>query len=85
MAKKRVEETIKATEEQPVLQDGEMTIDDSFDIPMKPVEMDIPEEPVKKESPAERFTAKAPKHTVNCLRNEKVIVRFIPQQSAMVH
>lgn len=80
MAKKRVENT-----EEPVLEEGAMMIDDSFeDIPMKPVEI-IPDAKEPKETPAERFTSKSTGETINCLRNEKVIVRFIPQQSAMVH
>jgi hypothetical protein len=83
MAKKRVEKDEQI--EQPVLEEGAMMIDDSFeDIPMKevPVEHTVQE---PKETPAQRFTAKAPEYTINCLRNEKVIVRFLPSQSAMVH
>jgi hypothetical protein len=81
MAKKRVEQK---ADEQPILNEGEMMIDDSFqDIPM----VEVPKEPVAevKETPAERYTSKKPSHVVNCLRNEKVTVRFVPSQSAMVH
>jgi len=81
MAKKRVEQK---ADEQPILNEGEMMIDDSFqDIPM----VEVPKEPVVevKETPAERYTSKKPGHVVNCLRNEKVTVRFVPSQSAMVH
>lgn len=85
MAKKRVEKEESAVEEQTMFNDGQVTIDDSYDIPMKEVQMPIEAKPEIKETPAERFTAKKPTHTVNCLRNEKVIVRFIPSQSAMVH
>ena len=86
MAKKRVEQKVDAViEEQPMLQEGEMMIDDSYDIPMKSADIPMPAEEEVKETPAQRFTAKAPKHTVNCLRNEQVIVRFVPSQSAMVH
>lgn len=85
MAKKKVEKSVEAVEEQPTLQEGEMMIDDSFEeIPM--VQTDVaPVISRVEETPAERFTAKAPEHTVNCLTNEKVIVRFVPSQSAMVH
>lgn len=86
MAKKRVEEKIDTViENQPVLQEGEMTIDDSFDIPMKEVKIPASVKEQVNETPAERFTSKKPKHVVNCLRNEQVIVRFVPSQSAMVH
>lgn len=81
---RRVEKKEEAAVEQPVLKEGEMMIDDSFqDIPM----VEVPKEPVKeaKETPAERYTSKKPDHVVNCLRNEKVTVRFVPSQSAMVH
>lgn len=81
MAKKRVEQK---ADEQPILNEGEMMIDDSFqDIPM----VEVPKETVVevKETPAERYTSKRPARVVNCLRNEKVIVRFVPSQSAMVH
>lgn len=81
MAKKRVEQK---ADEQPILNEGEMMIDDSFqDIPM----VEVPKESVKetKETPAERYTSKKLDHVVNCLRNEKVTVRFVPSQSAMVH
>ena len=81
---RRVEKKEEAAVEQPVLKEGEMVIDDSFqDIPM----VEVPKEPVKevKETPAERYTSKKPAHVVNCLRNEKVTVRFVPSQSAMVH
>lgn len=86
MAKKKVEQKVDAViEEQPMLQEGEMMIDDNYDIPMKPADIPMPAKEEVKETPAQRYTAKAPKHTVNCLRNEQVIVRFVPSQSAMVH
>jgi len=72
-------------DEAPVLQEGEMMIDDSYDIPMKEVSIPTQSKQEYEETPAEKFTTKQPKHTVNCLRNEQVIVRFIPSQSAMVH
>lgn len=85
MAKKRVEQKTDVIEEQPVIQEEQIMIDDTFDIPMKQVQMPENHEPEIKETPAQRYTAKAPEHTINCLRNEKVTVRFIASQSAMVH
>lgn len=86
MAKKRVEaksETV--AEEQLTLQEGEMMIDDSYDIPMREVSVPVQEEIEEvKETPV-RSTPKKSGNIVNCLRNEKVIVRFVPSQSAMVH
>ena len=85
MAKKRVEQKTDVIEEQPVIQEEQIMIDDTFDIPMKQVQMPENNEPEIKETPAQRYTTKAPEHTINCLRNEKVTVRFIASQSAMVH
>lgn len=86
MAKKRVEQkTEMAVDEQPLLQEGEMMIDDSFDIPMKQVEIPAATKEDNDETPREKPVARKSSHTVNCLRNEQVIVRFIPSQSAMVH
>ena len=86
MAKKRVEaksETV--AEEQLTLQEGEMMIDDSYDIPMREVSVPVQEETEEiKETPV-RSTPKKSGNIVNCLRNEKVTVRFVPSQSAMVH
>ena len=86
MAKKRVEaksETV--AEEQLTLQEGEMMIDDSYDIPMREVSVPVQEEIEEvKETPV-RSTPKKSGNIVNCLRNEKVTVRFVPSQSAMVH
>ena len=79
MAKKRVEQkTEMAVDEQPLLQEGEMMIDDSFDIPMKQVEMHVATKEDNDETPREKPLARKSSHTVNCLRNEQVIVRFIP-------
>lgn len=88
MAKKKNDAAVNEQpiiDEAPVLQEGEMMIDDSYDIPMKEVSIPTQSKQEYEETPAERFTTKQPKHTVNCLRNEQVIVRFIPSQSAMVH
>ena len=84
MAKKSVEKKVNVTES--AIEEGTMVIDDSFeDIPMKQVESPMMQETPDRETPAERNTTKHPNHVVNCLRNEKVIVRFVPSQSAMVH
>lgn len=84
MAKKSVEKKVNVTES--AIEEGTMVIDDSFeDIPMKQVESPMMQETSDRETPAERNTTKHPDHVVNCLRNEKVIVRFVPSQSAMVH
>lgn len=86
MAKKKSSSAVEEqpTNEEPMFQEGEITIDDSFqDIPMTEVPTPMPTE--VEETPAQKFTAREPKHTVNCLRNEQVIVRFVPSQSAMVH
>ena len=83
MAKKEKKNDV-AVNEQPVLEEGAMMIDDTFDIPMKQVEIPEPEV-VEETAPVQHYTEKRSEPVVNCLRNEKVIVRFVPSQSAMVH
>lgn len=87
MAKKRVEKPVEAAvEEQPVLEEGAIMIDDSFnDIPMKPVENTVVSQQAEEEPVVRRVVSRKKQETVNCLTNEKVIVRFIPSQSAMIH
>lgn len=85
MAKKKVE--VKADDpvvDEMTLQEGEMMIDDSFqDIPLKEVPVQVTAQ--IEETPARKPVVRKSGHTVNCLRNERVTVRFVPSQSAMVH
>lgn len=85
MAKKKVEaKTEDPVVDEMTLQEGEMMIDDSFqDIPMREVPM--PAATQTEEVPVRKPVIRKSGHTVNCLRNEKVTVRFVPSQSAMVH
>lgn len=87
MAKKRVEPKSEAVvEEQPVLEEGAMMIDDSFEeIPLKQIEEQDVSQQVEEEEPRHRVVSRKTQSVVNCLRNEKVIVRFVPSQSAMIH
>ena len=74
MAKKRVEET-------GVQEMDNLIIDDSIEnIPMKEVPL---KREIQKSEKASNAPA-APTGVVNCLRNEKVIVRFVPRPTAMV-
>lgn len=57
-------------------------IDDVIDIPMTKIE--TPEPVVKKTKATPRQEEKPAKEAVNCLRNERVIVRFVPKQTSMV-
>lgn len=73
MAKKRVEDT-------PL--DGMMIDDTPVQIPMEEVSKHIvKEEPVERQKVQKQSYSNEP---INCLRNEKVIVRFVPRPSSMV-
>lgn len=73
MGKKRVEEGIESLG---------ITIDDAIqDAPMK----EIPKRTVKEEPENKvKESASPSKEPVNCLRNEKVIVRFVPNPTSMI-
>lgn len=73
MAKKRVEENTMGT----------ITLDDSpQEIPMK----EIPKRTVREEEQPRRVSEKPMNNEpVSCLRNERIIVRFVPKPTAMVH
>jgi hypothetical protein len=73
MAKKRVEENTMGT----------ITLDDSpQEIPMR----EIPKRTVREEEQPTRVSEKPMNNEpVSCLRNERIIVRFVPKPTAMVH
>ena len=73
MAKKRVEENTMGT----------IALDDSpQEIPMK----EIPKHIVREEGQPKRVSEKPMNNEpVSCLRNERIIVRFVPKPTAMVH
>lgn len=73
MAKKRVEENTMGT----------ITLDDSpQEIPMK----EIPKRIAREEEQPKRVSEKPMNNEpVSCLRNERIIVRFVPKPTAMVH
>jgi len=65
-----------------VVEEG-IKLDDSFDMPMEQVEL-AKEEP-KETRVSKRMKAVGPSdEVVSCLRNERVIVRFVPKPTAMV-
>lgn len=73
MAKKRVEE---------VLPEDNVIIDDTFqEMPMKRIMNPVKEEVEVKEEPQTAVSGNAP---VSCLRNERIIVRFVPRPTSMV-
>lgn len=67
-------------EEKVVYDDLDFSIDDSIngDIPLHEVEKKIP---VTKET---KKIVNSPTTTINCLRNERIIIRHIPKESGMV-
>jgi len=72
MAKKRVEENVTVEN---------ITIDDSMNaIPMQPVEM--PSKKTVEEVPAQRLNDY--REAVSCLRNERIIVRYVAHPTSMV-
>lgn len=73
MAKKRVEETM------PEMENVALDID-TQEMPL----VEIPKKPRQVEDSVDRIKEVASKEPVNCLRNEKVIVRFVPRPSSMV-
>lgn len=79
MAKKRVEEEVAVMSE---TMEGKVTLDDSFEeMPMK----EIPKKKaVEAPAPVRKESASVSDEPVNCLRNERVIVRFVPRPTAMV-
>jgi hypothetical protein len=73
----------KRVEEKNILEEGNVIIDDSQDIPMVEIPKNVKEE--REEKP--RTVGHETKHAdepINCLRNEKVIVRFIARPSTLV-
>jgi len=71
MGKKRVEENVNTN----------VVIDDAFEEAPK---MEIPKAPVYNYKEEKKIEQTAFDEPVNCLRNERIIVRFIPRPSAMV-
>lgn len=57
-------------------------IDDSMDMPM----VEVPKEPIQKKTRVQRKSEieTVDEDVVNCLRNERVIVRFVPRPTTMV-
>ncbi len=73
MAKRRVEENAEMEN---------IVIDDSIqDMPMQVIPKHVAED--REEAP--KKTVQTNDEPVNCLRNERVIVRFVPRPTAMVH
>lgn len=87
MAKKRVEEPVTAMEGMFTQQENNqtgMTLDVS---PQDMPAMRVIPNPVVPEEERVRpsSTVKAERELINCLRNEKVIVKFVPRETAMIH
>ena len=58
-----------------------MMIDDS---PMEEAKIEIPKHVTKQEAAPEKQQPRSAGEPVNCLRNERVIVRFVPRPTSMV-
>lgn len=86
MGKKRVEE--KGTDMENLFENTTagtegMTLDVSpQDMPQPQI---IPNPVVPKQEVAAQQSQKEKKELVNCLRNERVIVKFVPRETAMIH
>lgn len=88
MAKKRVEEKEQVTMDEVMEQAGQAFAGVSLDVnPQDMPTMHVTPNPTVQETQA--TTPKAVKENeedlVNCLRNERVIVRFVPKETAMIH
>ena len=86
MARKRVEEGMTAMEGAFMQKEdnANMMLDVSPDNMPKPIITPTAvetQEPVK----AQKSAASSKKELVNCLRNERIIVKFVPRETAMVH
>ena len=88
MARKRVEE------KETIMENNNVTVDNTtsagITLDVSPQDMPVmhvtPNPIVPEEEKAQpSINKKEDKELINCLRNEKVIVRFVPRETAMVH
>lgn len=87
MAKKRVEETVVATEE---IFEGQETNTAGMVLDINPSEEVVPRQVLPNPAVTTQKVEKSKEYRqenplINCLRNERIIVRFVPRETAMIH